>query len=137
MRTDFHRCYACPIGKNFLYGELTYKVRRAIFNVYNNLGYGHRESVYQGALAKELKKQGVSFEREPTLAVYYQGDKVGTYKPDFVIEGKIILEIKAVPFLNRQMEAQLVYYLKGTNYRLGLLVNFGSDKLKIVRRIWG
>lgn len=125
------------LAKNFLYGELTYKVRRAIFNVYNNLGYGHRESVYQGALAKELKEQGASFEREPALAVYYQRDKVGTYKPDFVIEGKIILEIKAVPFLNKQMETQLVYYLKGTDYRLGLLVNFGSDKLKIIRRIWG
>ena len=122
--------------ENFLYEELTYKIRRAIFNVYNTLGYGHRESVYQNALAKEFKKQEIPFEREKSLPVLYDGEKVGTYRPDFVVDGKIILELKAAPFIGKGFEKQLIYYLKGTDFKLGLLVNFGANKLQIKRRIW-
>lgn len=122
---------------NFLYEELTYKIRGAIFKVYNSLGFGHKEMVYQQALGKELTKLNLKFIREPVLDVFYEGEKIGVYKPDFTIEDKIILEVKSISILPKTMETQLMNYLKGTGYRLGLLVNFGSSILDIRRRIWG
>ena len=119
-----------------LYEKLTYKVRGCIFNVYNQLGFGHKENVYSRALAIELSKNKISFAQEHPLDVIYDGQKIGVYRPDFIVDGKILLEIKAVPFLSKDGEVQLVYYLKGTNFKLGLLVNFGSSKLIIKRRIW-
>ncbi len=120
---------------NFLYEDLSYKVRGAIFNVYNTLGFGHKEGVYQKALALEFEKQRIPFVQEKRLSVVYEGKKVGFYQPDFVVDGKIIIELKAVEFLPRRSMVQLTYYLKGTNHRLGFLVNFGSSKLDIRRRI--
>jgi len=122
---------------NLLYEDLTYRLRGIFFKVYNTLGFGHRESVYQHALAIEFKKQRISFKEEPRLGVVYDGTKVGTYSPDFLIDDKIILEIKSVEFLTKDMEKQLIYYLKSTGYKLGLLVNFGTSKLEIKRKIWG
>ena len=119
-----------------LYEKLTYKIRGVIFKVYNELGFGHKENVYQKALEHALRKNNVKFDKEKALDVIYDGTKVGTYRPDFVIDGKILLELKAVPFLAKAAETQLIYYLKGTNFKLGLLVNFGSKKLVIKRRIW-
>ncbi|MFC1727800.1 GxxExxY protein, partial [Patescibacteria group bacterium] len=121
---------------NFLYEDLTYKIRGAMFAVHNRLGSGHKEVVYQKALAKEFKGQGIPFEKEKSLKVKYKNEKVGVYKPDFIVDGKVIIEMKAVPFLSKKDESQLSYYLKGTPYNLGLLVNFGSKKLDIRRRIW-
>ena len=119
-----------------LYSELTYKIRRAIFNVYNCLGYGHKETVYQKSLAKEFKDIGLSFQQEPTLKVKYKGEEVGTYRPDFVIDNKVIIELKAVEFIPKSYENQLLHYLKSTKYNLGLLVNFGSPRLIIRRLLW-
>lgn len=114
-----------------LYQDLTYKVRGLMFKVYNELGFGHKEKVYQKALCHELVKNNVRFEQEKALDVIYDGIKVGTYRPDFVVDGKILLESKAVSFLPKEAETQLIYYLKGTDFKLGLLVNFGSAKLTI------
>lgn len=122
---------------NFLYEELTYKIRGAIFKIYNSLGFGHKETVYQKALEKELMKLNIKFVREPILDVTYEGEKIGVYKPDFTVEDKIIIEVKSLPILPKKMETQLMNYLKGIRYRLGLLVNFGSSVLDIRRRIWG
>lgn len=119
-----------------LYEKLTYKIRGAIFKVYNELGFGHKENVYQKALEHELRKNKIKFDKEKALDVIYDGIRVGTYRPDFVIDGRILLELKAVPFLVKQAETQLIYYLKGTNFKLGLLTNFGSKKLVIKRKIW-
>ncbi len=119
-----------------LYPELSYKLQGCLFSVYNTLGFGHKEVIYQRALVEELMKKGLSFEREPILAIFYGDKKVGDYRPDFEIDGKIILEIKAVEFLPEKLIIQLVYYLKGTNYQLGYLVNFGGTKIQIVRKIW-
>lgn len=121
---------------NFLYEDLTYKIRGAIFKVYNNLGFGHKETVYQKALGKELTKLGIKFIQESVLDVIYEGEKIGVYKPDFTVEDKIILEVKSLPVLPKTMETQLTNYLKGTGYKLGLLVNFGSSNLDIRRRVW-
>ncbi len=120
-----------------LHAELTYNIRGAIFSVYNVLGFGHKELVYHKALAIEFRKQGLKFQDEIPIPVYYEKEKVGTYKPDFVVEDKVLIEIKALPFITRESEVQLVYYLKGTSYNLGLLVNFGSKKLEIRRKVWG
>lgn len=121
--------------KSLLYQELTYKVRGAVFTVYNTLGPGHKEVLYQRSLAKEFGCIGLPFERETNLKIKYKGEIVGEYKPDFIIDGKIILEIKAVEALPQHFNQQLIYYLKGTEFRLGLLVNFGP-KLTIIRKIW-
>lgn len=98
-----------------LYEDLTYQIRGVVFQVYNILGFGHRESVYQKALGREFTKRKISFEAEPVLSIWYDGEKVGTYRPDFVVENKIIIEIKSADFLSQDREKQLVYYLKGTD----------------------
>ena len=121
---------------DFLYEDASYKLRGCVFNVYNTLGFGHKESVYQKALTDEFSKANIKFEREKTIPITYNGRQVGTYRPDFVIENTIILEIKAVEFMPKSYETQLVYYLKGTNYKLGFLVNFGAAKLDIRRRVY-
>jgi len=121
---------------DFLYEDLTYKIRGCAFKVYNSLGFGHKESIYQKALEIELKKEGLNTEKEKILNISYDGKKVGIYRPDFVVESKIIIEIKAVELLPKSSEAQLVYYLKGTNFSLGFLINFGACKLDIRRRVW-
>ena len=121
---------------DFLYEDLSYKIRGCAFKVYNTLGFGHKENIYQKALEAELRDSGINFEKEKSLPVIYNGNKIGIYKPDFVINSKIIIEIKALPFMSKDCETQLIYYLKGTNYKLGFLVNFGNKKLDIRRRVW-
>jgi len=120
----------------FLYKDLTYNIRGAIFNVYNKIGPGQKENVYAKALELELKRRDIKFEREKTIPVNYLEEKIGVYKPDFVIEDKIILEVKALPFVGKIEERQLWNYLKSSNYKLALLVNFGNQKLDIKRVIY-
>jgi len=122
--------------RDLLYKDLTYRIRGAIFNVYNNLGFGHKESVYTNALSIEFEKNKIKHEREKNLIITYDSKIVGYYKPDFVVDNKIIIEIKSSEFMTINVEKQLIYYLKGTNYKLGLLVNFGGSKLIIRRKIW-
>jgi GxxExxY protein len=119
-----------------LYEELTFKVRRAIFNVYNALGYGHKESVYEKALIKEFQVLKIPFVTEKSIDVKYRDEKVGSYKPDFIIDNKIIIEIKAVEIVTKSAEIQLFRYLKSTYFKVGFLVNFGSNKIYIKRFIW-
>lgn len=121
---------------DLLYKNLTYRIRGCIFTVYNTLGFDHKEKVYSNALAIEFKKQSIPFKGEFPLDVIYDGQKVGVYKPDFIIGNRILLEIKSLPVLIKSNITQLVYYLKGTNFELGILVNFGADKLEIQRRVW-
>lgn len=119
-----------------LYEQLSYKIRRAIFNVSNTLGNGHKESVYQKALAEELKSLEIPFAREKRIEITYHGKSIGNYTPDFLVDGKVILELKAVQFMPRDHYKQILNYLKGTNIKLGFLVNFGTPKLQIKRLIW-
>jgi len=136
--TDMNKTINTDIGNkgNLIYSDLTYKVRGCILTVYNELGYGHKEQVYQKALATEFKLQELSFQREANLTVKYKNSLVGNYRPDFVINDQIILEIKAVPFMAKAYEEQLLHYLKTTGFKLGLLVNFGASRLVIRRLIW-
>lgn len=132
-----------------LYPELSYQIRGACFNVYKTLGPYHKESVYANALFSELEKRKIPFTKEASIDVEYQQKKVGVYRPDFLIDNKIIVELKAAEFLPKNDEKQLsyyersevsssAYYLGGTRYRLGFLVNFGARHgVDIRRRVVG
>lgn len=121
---------------DFLYPEITYKIRGALFAVWKELGCVFKESVYQKSLAKQFDVLGLKYKSEPAIPIYFLGEKVGIYKPDFIIEDKVILEIKVLPSLNLREEKQLWYYLKGTDYKIAILVNFGGRKLQIKRWIY-
>ena len=112
--------------------EESYKIVGAAFKVYNILGSGFLEAVYQEALEIEFKRQGIPYEREKELKIQYDGLELKqTYKADFVCYGKIIVELKAVSDLDDAHRSQVYNYLHATGYRLGLLLNFGcSDELE-------
>ena len=111
-------------------------MRGAIFTVYNELGFGHKENIYQKALIKEFEALNIPYKKEVGLDVKYKSDIIGKYRPDFAIGDKIIVELKSVEFMPKSYEDQLVHYLKTTGYSLGFLVNFGSSRLYIKRLIW-
>lgn len=137
IATNTKQIYANSSHKgSLLYPDLSYKLQGCFFKVYNTLGFGHKEVVYQRALEEELITQQVPFEKEKHLSIHYEGKKIAEYIPDLVIDNKIIVEIKALEFLPNKIVTQLIYYLKGTNYSLGYLVNFGTPRLQIIRRIW-
>ncbi|MDP3015315.1 MAG: GxxExxY protein [bacterium] len=122
-------------NSKLLYEDITYKIRGAIFDVKKQLGLGHKEFIYQNALEEEFNKRGIIFEREKPLDVMYNNKKVGVYKPDFIIENKIILELKSLPFLGRNEKKQIWHYLRGLPYQLALLVNFGQKNDVQIERI--
>jgi len=124
------------IYADLLYADLTYKIRGCVFNVYNELGYGHKEQVYQKALQKEFEDINIPYKREKGISVKYKNLLVGNYRPDFVIDDRILIELKAVEFMPKTFETQLIHYLKSTDYKLGLLINFGSQRLQIRRLVW-
>lgn len=96
-----------------------------------------KEVIYHRALAKEFILRDLPFQDEPQLPITYKNETVGRYVPDFVIDDKVLIEIKAVPEMPKVYEKQLYYYLKVANYKLGFLANFGAEKLDIRRRILG
>ena len=109
--------------------EESYKIVGAAFKVYNALGHGFIEAGYQEALEIEFKKQGIPYEREKELKIQYDGVELKqTYKADFVCFGKIIVELKAVNALDDAHRSQVYNYLRATNYKLGLLLNFGNSE---------
>lgn len=119
-----------------LYEKLTYEIRGAFYELYNTLGPGFKEEIYHRALAKEFKLRSLPFEDKKRLTITYKNEKVGIYEPDFIVDEKILIEIKSVLLMPKIFETQLYYYLKGSDYRLGFWVNFGADKLDIRRRVY-
>ncbi|MBI4136834.1 GxxExxY protein [Candidatus Roizmanbacteria bacterium] len=119
----------------WLYKELTHKIIGCCYKIHNELGAGHKESLYQKALAIILKEQKISFIQEVNIPIKFRNQEVGNYRPDFIVEDKVILETKAVDFMPKQYEVQLVRYLNGSNFKIGLLINFGTAKVQIKRRI--
>jgi len=110
-----------------LHKEITDKVLRVFYDVYNNLGYGFLEKVYQNALMIEFEKKAVSTEVEKMIEVHYDGQVIGTYLADIIVERKVILELKACEQLNGKHKNQLINYLKATDIEVGLLLNFGPE----------
>ena len=107
--------------------EITGKILEAFFNVYNELGYGFLEKVYERAMQIELKKLGVSVTAQIPIPVYYDEILVGEYYADLLVENKVIVELKAANGIVDQFEAQLLNYLKATEIEVGLLLNFGPE----------
>lgn len=124
------------IDGDFLYPELTYIIRGAVFAVWKELGPAFKENIYQKALENEFVKRNIPFTSQKQINVVYNGKKIGIYRPDFIIDDKILIELKVLPRLTKLEEKQAWYYLKGTNYKLALLVNFGGQKLQIKRWIY-
>lgn len=107
--------------------ELTSRIIKAFYKVYNSLGHGFIESIYPNAMLLELVADGLTVETEKPIAVYYEGKVVGTFSADIVVEGKIILELKAKDTIHSSHEAQLINYLRATDIEIGLLLNFGKS----------
>ena len=105
--------------------ELTGKVIGAFYTVYNTLGYGFLESVYSRALAIELRRRGLRVDREVSITVYYEGEVVGRYRLDLLVEGRLALEIKAGKSLAPTDRDQLLNGLRASNHEVGLLLHFG------------
>ena len=105
--------------------ELTGQVIKAFYDVYNTLGYGFLEKVYENALVIELQKLGLDVMAQARIEVCYDGHLVGEYFADLLVERKVIVEVKAARTLGDGHEAQLLNYLKATPYEVGLLLNFG------------
>ena len=121
--------------ENYKHSDLTEKVIKAFYNVYNKLGFGFLEKVYGHAMVIELCKMGVGVVSQHMIKVFYDGIEVGNYFADLFIEGVVIVEIKAGAGLIEEHEAQLVNYLKATNIEVGLLLNFG-EKPSFKRKVF-
>ena len=122
---------------SLVYPNESYAIRGAAMRVYNVLGSGFLEAVYQEALEIELDKRHIPYEKEKELDVYYDGIRLGKkYVADFVCYDKIILELKAVKELEDSHRSQIYNYLKATGFKLGFLINFGKyDELQIERKV--
>ena len=127
-----------PRGKTrILFPEESFAIRGACFTIYKMFRNTQKEAVYQKALTLELAEKNLHVEREKQLPVWYLGKKVGTYIPDIIVDDKILIELKAKPFLHPENIKQFWYYLKNSEYRLGFLVNFGEPNgVKIIRRVY-
>lgn len=122
--------------ENILYKNETYEIIGAAFEVHKELKNGFLESVYQEALEKEFSIRGIQFEREALINIYYKGEKLEKfYKADFICYNEIIIELKALSDLTSEHESQLINYLKATNKKLGILINFGKPSLQYKRII--
>ena len=118
------------------HGELSQKIIAAAHNVHKELGQGFLEKVYKNALAIELREMELTCDLEVPMSVLYRGLVVGDYVADMIVDGKIIIEVKAVAELSSVHEVQLVNYLKATGLQVGLLINFGRS-VKVKRRVFG
>ena len=104
---------------------VTSRIIKAFYEVYNALGYGFLEKVYQNALVIEMRKMGMTVVAQAPIEVRYNGHLVGEYFADLVVDGKVIVEVKGARALGDAHGAQLLNYLKATRYEVGLLLNFG------------
>ena len=125
--------------KDILYKELSYEVWGAAIEVRKNFGSGHKESLYHDAYEQELIARKIPYEREKSIRIYHP--KTGnplksSYRPDFVIDGKILVEMKALPNVPKRLVDQLYDYLRNSEYELGYFINFGAAKMKPTRIIY-
>ena len=119
----------------YLHADLTDKIIKCFYKVYNTLGYGFLEKVYEKSLCIELRKAGLNVYTQQPIEVYYENEIVGEYYADIVVDNKIIIELKAIEALKEVHGNQLVNYLKATEVEIGLLLNFGV-KPEIKRKIF-
>jgi GxxExxY protein len=105
--------------------ELTETIIGAFYEVYNELGHGFLENVYEHALAIALVQAGMNVERQVAVSVWFRGQQIGDFRADMLVDGKVLLELKAARTIDQAHEKQLLNYLRATNIEVGLLLNFG------------
>jgi len=123
------------LEEQYPHKELTRKIIGAAMELHNTLGCGFLESVYEEALAVEFRLQEIEFERQKPLDVFYKGTKVKQFVCDFLVEGNVLVELKAIKELTPLETGQVLNYLKSTDLKLGLLLNFGASSLQYKRVI--
>jgi GxxExxY protein len=116
-----------------IHREPSYQIMKAVFEVHNTLGPGYLEKVYEEALAVELELLNIPFERQKEITVIYKVRHVGQHRLDFVIDGRIVLELKSVSTLANVHKKQVLSYVKATDLRLGILVNFATLRVQSER----
>jgi GxxExxY protein len=112
------------------YENITHRIIAAAMHVYNKLGSGFNEELYDRAMRVALEMQGLGFESQKAVDIYFEGTAVGLYYLDFLVEGVVVVELKALPELNSSHLGQTITYLTGTGCLVGLLINFGTSKLE-------
>jgi len=124
--------------KNFPHKNLSYKLIGCFFDIRKNYGPGQKEIIYSNLIKEWLNKNNILFEKEKSIKIFSKDSSkmVGIYKPDFLIDDKILLEIKSSAFTNKQDEKQLYFYLRNSKYEIGYLVNFSTPRLYIKRIIY-
>lgn len=120
---------------NYKHTDLTEKIIKAFYKVYNTLGFGFLEKVYENALFIELRNMGLFVEKQRRIKVFYESQEVGDYFADLIVAEKVIIELKASEALCEEHEFQLINYLKATEIEVGLLLNFGK-KPEFKRKIF-
>ncbi len=118
-----------------LYKDITEKIIKAAMDVHNTLGFGFLEKVYENSLLMELKGLHLTVQGQHPVKVMYKGTVVGDYITDIIVEDKVVVEIKSIDMLNIIHEVQLVNYLKATNKKVGILLNFGRKGLEFKRKV--
>lgn len=121
--------------EELLHKEITSKIIQAFYKVYNTLGYGFLEKVYENAMRIEISKFGLHVEQQKNIKVFYESEQVGDYYADLLVENLIIVELKAAETICEEHETQLLNYLKATDIEVGLLINLGK-KAEIKRKIF-
>ena len=120
---------------NYKHSEITDKIIKCFYKVYNTLGYGFLEKVYENALFLELRNLGLFVEKQKQINVFYDNKKVGEYYADLIVSELVIVELKAAESLCEEHEFQLINYLKATEIEVGLLLNFGKSA-QVKRKIF-
>lgn len=123
------------MAENYTHSKLTGSVIGAAMQVHSELGNGFPEVIYQRSLALELQSKSISYQREESMPLYYKGQKVGSRRADFIIDEKVLVELKAVSEINKTYYNQVLNYLIAFELEVGLLLNFGENSLKFKRFI--
>ena len=123
------------MNTKYKHSDITEEIIKAAYKVYNTLGFGFLEKVYENALILEMKKSGLNVKKQEPINVFYEDGIIGEYVADIVVAGKVIVEVKAIKNIDEIHEVQLINYLKATKIEVGLLINFGRE-IEIKRKIF-
>lgn len=121
--------------EEYKHSDITAKIIGCAMKVHSTLGNGFQEVIYQRALAIEMRKAGLYFEREMEMTIFYEGEEIGTRRVDFFVSNKVMVELKAITQLDKVHLAQALNYLEAYKMEIGLLINFGETSLKFHRII--
>ena len=118
-----------------LHSDITEKIIKAFFEVNNSLGFGFLEKIYENSMVIELRKKGCKVLQQKNIKVYYEGEEVGDYFADLIVDDLVVVELKAAETIHEDHEAQLINYLRATDIEVGLILNFGK-KAEFKRKVF-